>query len=249
MKSVALAGLAALISASAFAECTDMTTTPGIKQCLEFRTTVAEDLIASDIATIDGLLGARDPATVKKLMATQKAWLQLRNASCGFATSKMTGSEEEGITELSCRLAETLKRVKELEAILDDVKDGSNKSFREAISGLVEIRDPSVSKKKIASPFGVSLINREFNAAQGALMGVADVKENRLRIKSLRIVDEGTQGVCGKASVYVAELGYYAQKTQKYMKIFVRSDLGPKREVLAIKTSVQENIESEPVCP
>jgi len=182
-------------------------------------------------------------------MASQKAWLSLRNASCGFATSKTSGGEETGITETSCRLAESLKRVQELEALLDDAKSGSNKSFREAISGLVEIRDPSVSKERIASKFGVSLINREFAAAQAALMATDDVKENRLRIKSLRMVDEGTEGVCGKASVYIAEMGYYAQKTQKYVKIFVLSELGPKRTVKAIKTSVQENIEADPICP
>ncbi len=250
MKTLIFLVLFASTFSSAFAgtECSDMANSDGIRRCLDFRTEVAESLLVTNIDSIDDLLSRKDESQAKKLMATQKAWMQLRNANCGFAVGKSTG-DEGGFTEVSCRLSETLKRVHELEDILEDLKSGSNKSFREAIDGLVEVRDPTVSARKIANPFGVSLINREFAAAQNALMGSAAVKANQLRIKSLRIIDEGSASVCGKASVYIAELGYFAQKTQKYVKIYVLSDLNKDRTVKAIKTSVQENIESDPVCP
>ncbi|MBS1961439.1 MAG: DUF1311 domain-containing protein [Bdellovibrionales bacterium] len=246
---LSIAALSALAAASASAgqECTDMTTTSGIKTCLEFRTDVAEKLMVKDIEQISDVV--TDPDQVKRLLASQKAWLALRNASCTYAVSKTAGGEEEGITETSCLLAETLKRVHELEDMLDDAKGGGSKSFKEAINGLVEVRDPSVSAKKIASKTGVAIINAEFDAAQAALMNSIDVKANRLRIKSLRLIDEGTGNVCGRASVYLAELGYFAQKTVKVVKIYAVSDVGADRVVRSIKTSVQENIQSDPVCP
>ena len=63
------------------------------------------------------------------------------------------------------------------------------------------------------------------------------------------MMNEGSDGFCGKASEYIAELGYYAQKSRKYVKIFVLSELNADRSIRRIRTAVQEELESEPVCP
>lgn len=247
---VALSALA-LGSVAGFAadECLDMASTSGIKRCLDFRNGVAEALAEKDLRELVTLVARKDAVQAGKLATNHRAWLKYRNTSCGYAVGRTSGGDETGITEVGCRLAETLKRVRELEDLLDDEKTGSSKSFREAIAGLIEIRDPSVSAARIGNRSGVAIINQEFHAAETALLESPDVKMNRLRIKSLRIIDEGSASVCGGASAYIAELGYYAQKTQKYVKIFVRSELNPDRTVRSIKSAVQDSIEGDPVCP
>lgn len=240
-----------LVASSAFAgdECKEMSSTPEIVGCLEYRTQVAEKSMSQTFDELAGLLQKSDVSRVEKLQASQKAWGLLRDANCGLEVSGTDGGEELGITRIGCKLAETLKRAHELEGLLDAQKSGNNKAFSEALDGLVEIRDTDVSPKAIANAHGVWLINREFSAAASALMSAKDIRGNKLRIKSLRMIDEGQTSVCKDASVYLAELGYFAQKTQKYVKVYVLTELNADRSVKRVRTSVQENLHGAPVCP
>lgn len=226
----------------------DMSSVPGIVDCLQKRTDVAEKLLKANFAELKGLVLLRGQAQADALAASQRAWEQLRQAACKFAVSDTEG-QEKGITSMGCRLAETLKRVREIEALIDAEKTGSNKSFHDVVDGLVEIRQVSVSAGKIANPIGTAIINREFAAAQQALMGSAEVKANRMRIKSLRLINEGDESACKDASVYLGELGYYAHKTAKYVKIYVLSKLNSNRSVRSVRATVQEDLGDIPECP
>ena len=251
MKQLSFALLASsLFSFAAHADCSDMASTPGIIACLEYRTEVAEKLLKTNLTELSVLSSAKDSAQATALSSSQKAWVTYRNATCSLAESTTTGGEEKGITGIACKLSQTLKRVAEVEELLDAEKTGVNKSFRDVLTGLVESRDTDMSQKKIASKLGVKIINGEYEAAHQALMSLPEVLENKLRIKSLKMMNEGRTSVCKKASEYIAELGYFAQKTQKYVKIYVISDVNKDRSVKAVRTSVQMDIDAlTPNCP
>jgi hypothetical protein len=139
------------------------------------------------------------------------------------------------------------------ELILTADKEGTNQAFFEAFNDMIEVRNPDVDLKKVRNQSGARIINTEFKSALGAISEHPWIKEGKLRIKSMRLVNEGDQSQCADASKYLFELGYYALPTEKYVMVFVKSDVTKgsdgKRVINKIRTSIQENLNDVPVCP
>jgi hypothetical protein len=195
----------------------------------------------------------KDSNLKTSFVKSQNLYEQTKKIRCKMILGQTDEGDESGIAQIACALAEAAKRNKELELILAADKEGTNQAFFEAFNDMIEVRNPDVDLKKVRNQSGARIINTEFKSALGAISEHPWIKEGKLRIKSMRLVNEGDQSQCADASKYLFELGYYALPTEKYVMVFVKSDVTKgsdgKRVINKIRTSIQENLNDVPVCP
>ncbi len=106
--------------------CLDKTSTDmGMKQCSGDADADADTLLnktyAAAVARLKTAKDGGDDAkeTLRRLMASERAWIAYRDAECDFEGTSMLGGTGEGLVIVDCQYMMTAARVKAIGSVLD----------------------------------------------------------------------------------------------------------------------------------
>ncbi len=213
-----------------------------VYECLQKQDVRVEQMLNATYNSLLTRMRAESETRANALRDYERAWIKTRDLKCKYALSSSDGGEQQGLGEIQCRINESFKQQIELEQISTAETRGVFLFELENAENRIEIRQ-NANLTTLKNPFHVAVHNAEFSRGMLEANNLPEVKNNQLRIKSLKTVTDNDT-LCKTASVFLVELGYYAAPASKIVKIYVRSDVNhAKRRIVRIHSAIQTDLE------
>lgn len=239
---LSLATTLGLLSSAQAHNCYMLPDTLQVYECLQKQDVRVEEMLNATYNALLTRMRAQSETRARALRDYERAWIKTRDLKCKYALSSSEGGDQLGLGEIQCRINESFKQQVELEQISTAENHGVFLFELENRENRIETRR-SVNQNALKNPFHVSVHNAEVSRAMEEVNNLPEVKNNLLRIKSLKTVTDNDQ-LCKTASVFLVELGYYAAPSSKIVKIYVISDVNhSQQKILRIKSAIQTDLE------